>query len=120
MKLLHFSSEDYVPHGSVVVNIKGPFVDKEALFSFLADELKFPDYFGKNWDALYDCLVDLNPERQRKVILLHMNPLGLNNQDTETYFTLLFDVIEFSRVNKGVVVDLIVSAENLIFVKGNN
>jgi len=113
MKLLHFSSEDDVPYNSVVVDIKGPFNDKEALFSFLADELQFPEYFGKNWDALYDCLVNLSPERQKRVILLHVRPLGLNNEDLETYFNLLFDAIAFLRTNSGIILDLIVSDETL-------
>lgn len=29
------------------------------MFQGLARALRFPDYFGHNWDAVYDCLTDL-------------------------------------------------------------
>jgi len=32
---------------------------KLGLFDALAKALRFPGYFGKNWDALNDCLTDL-------------------------------------------------------------
>lgn len=31
---------------------------------FLAEELAFPPYYGKNFDALYDCLTDLTEETE--------------------------------------------------------
>ncbi len=34
--------------------------DKSALFERLATALKFPGWFGHNWDALADCLNDLS------------------------------------------------------------
>ena len=37
-------------------------VDKESLHDFLARELAFPDWYGGNLDALYDCLTDLREE----------------------------------------------------------
>jgi RNAse (barnase) inhibitor barstar len=33
---------------------------KDGFLDAVADTLDFPDYFGSNWDALYDCLTDLS------------------------------------------------------------
>jgi RNAse (barnase) inhibitor barstar len=33
--------------------------DKD-LFSVVASAMQFPDYFGSNWDALDECLIDMN------------------------------------------------------------
>lgn len=33
--------------------------DKNELLATIAETLSFPDYFGMNWDALYDCLTDM-------------------------------------------------------------
>lgn len=30
------------------------------LFSVISGSMKFPDYFGGNWDALGDCLIDMD------------------------------------------------------------
>ena len=35
---------------------------KEAAYAVIAKELDFPDYFGKNLDALYDCLTEMNSD----------------------------------------------------------
>ena len=35
------------------------FDDADALHDFLADKLGFPDYYGRNLDALNDCLGDI-------------------------------------------------------------
>ena len=33
---------------------------RSGFFQELARSLHFPDYFGRNWDAVYDCLTDFN------------------------------------------------------------
>ncbi|MBN1152533.1 MAG: barstar family protein [Dehalococcoidia bacterium] len=34
--------------------------DKPGILHAFAGALEFPDYFGMNWDALYDCLTDMS------------------------------------------------------------
>jgi RNAse (barnase) inhibitor barstar len=33
---------------------------RAGFFQEISGALRFPDYFGRNWDAVYDCLTDLN------------------------------------------------------------
>src|SRR5215211_2420496 len=33
---------------------------RAGFFQEIAGALHFPDYFGRNWDAVYDCLTDFN------------------------------------------------------------
>ena len=41
---------------NVTVDCRG--LDKQALYAALADALELPDWFGANFDALYDVLTD--------------------------------------------------------------
>ena len=43
---------------------------RRAFFRALATELHFPDYFGQNWDATYDCLTDLAGGDDRPTFVL--------------------------------------------------
>ena len=40
------------------------------LFSAIADAMNFPEYFGKNWDALEECLCDLEWISAKGYVLL--------------------------------------------------
>ena len=39
-----------------------PLRNRKALHNYLASKLDLPDYYGRNLDALYDCLTDLQEE----------------------------------------------------------
>lgn len=41
--------------------------NKEMLHDILADTLGFPDWYGRNLDALHDCLMDLYEETEIRV-----------------------------------------------------
>lgn len=38
------------------------FSKKEDLHSYLKKKMKFPDYYGENLDALFDCLTDISTD----------------------------------------------------------
>ena len=42
--------------------------DKELLHTILAQSLNFPEWYGKNLDALYDCLTDIQEETDIQLI----------------------------------------------------
>lgn len=41
--------------------------DREMLHDILADSLGFPDWYGRNLDALHDCLTDVQEETQIRI-----------------------------------------------------
>ena len=48
-----------------------PAIDRESLLAALGATLAFPDYYGQNWDAAWDCLTELDwPAGQLLVIHL--------------------------------------------------
>lgn len=55
--------------------------------------LWFPGYFGFNWDALYDCLRDLEWIPCHKVVLVHETLPNLPEEDLKIYLEILRDAI---------------------------
>jgi RNAse (barnase) inhibitor barstar len=66
---VHFAEEDEVTpqlhsslesDGIAVFELDGESIrSKDDLLRGLAEAMRFPDYFGMNWDAVIDCLRDL-------------------------------------------------------------
>lgn len=48
-----------IPNARVTMIPTSKARDKAAFMSASAQALAFPSYFGQNWDAFYDCIVDL-------------------------------------------------------------
>lgn len=44
--------------------------DKTSFLGRMAEALAFPDWFGQNWDAFFDCLADLSWRPARGYVLL--------------------------------------------------
>lgn len=51
------------------INLKGVH-DKQSLLDAIASALDFPEWFGRNWDALEDCLTDLSWKKAIGYVLL--------------------------------------------------
>lgn len=63
--------------------------DKASLLECFASALAFPDWFGRNWDALSDCLTDLSwlPAQHYRIELAQ--PQGLRTAAPEALATAL-------------------------------
>ncbi len=78
-----------VPTG-LLVRLTGRLRRKQDLLRALDDGLKFPDYFGWNWDALEECLSDLSwLHAPQGIVLLHKHLPLMDKQQRQIYFDIL-------------------------------
>ena len=49
-----------------VIELDGALLTEENAHGYLKEMLHFPDYYGKNMDALFDCLTEL-PEMEIRI-----------------------------------------------------
>jgi RNAse (barnase) inhibitor barstar len=71
--------------------------EKECLLERVAVALEFPDWFGHNWDAFFDCLTDLEWRRGPGQLLVLEHVGGLRSRSPEVFDTailILGDVAE--------------------------
>ena len=95
-------SEDpaaYRAEGALVVRIPAKAKGKEKLLSVLAAKLRFPSYFGHNWDALEECLRDLSwlGDRPRVVIVHEAFPFSSAGEALAIYQSILADAVAVHR-----------------------
>lgn len=66
-----------------------------ALLNALSGALGFPGYFGKNWNALDECICDLSWLPPGDVVLIHKDlPLADNRASLSVYLSILRDAVE--------------------------
>lgn len=63
----------------------------DSLLQGVADALSFPAYFGRNWNALYDCLRDFHWTEKKNVLLVHSDLPQLADNDLKAYLEVLRD-----------------------------
>jgi hypothetical protein len=85
------SPADYRDDTARVVRVRSGIRSKQKLLAILADKLRFPGYFGWNWDALEECLGDLSwlPPGQRVVIVHEDLPFGAGGDNRGIYLSIL-------------------------------
>jgi RNAse (barnase) inhibitor barstar len=64
---------------------------KQGLLDRFAQDLSFPVYFGRNWDALIDCLSDLSWVQAPEVVIDHAAVPQLLSSDLRLYLESLID-----------------------------
>jgi RNAse (barnase) inhibitor barstar len=59
--------------------------DKNAFLNAVAKALVFPDYFGQNWDAFYDCLVDLEHDKGEGLLVVLRDASGFARAEPDEF-----------------------------------
>ncbi|HWD05989.1 MAG TPA: barstar family protein [Amycolatopsis sp.] len=68
--------------------VDGGTVDKASTLDAIAGAMSFPDYFGRNLDALYDLLTDLSWLPAGEHVLIWTGSEALRTADPKTYLAI--------------------------------
>jgi hypothetical protein len=80
--------------GDFLFELPDSISSKAELMGLYAKGLHFPDQFGGNWDALYDCLCDLSWIKEKRIVIYHRCiPSVIPNADMESYYAVLRDSV---------------------------
>ena len=85
--------------GALLVRIPAAARGKEKLLGALATRLRFPGYFGHNWDALDECLRDLSWQGScARIVIVHEGlPFSPGSTNMATYLAILADAVATHR-----------------------
>jgi len=90
-----FDESDLPASPVLLAEIPAGVTSKEALLEELYQRLRFPEYFGSNWDALDECIRDLSWLPTGPVVLKHHDlPLAGDVDGQKTYLSILRDAVE--------------------------
>ena len=80
-------------------HLEGKKIEKKDQFlNHAAVAMKFPDYFGKNWDAFYDCLTDMEWVESNGYVIYFDHTDGFadhHESQLETVIELFQDAVDF-------------------------
>ena len=78
---------DSIPEQAIAIVIDNE-LNKDTLLTSMAKACDFPDYFGHNWDALWDCLTD----SEVKYLTLDLTDIEkVNTEDFNTFKSIIED-----------------------------
>ena len=76
-----------------IVHLDSKVKNEDELFKNLSDKLFFPDYFGYNWDAVYDLLRDFDWIKQEEIVLIYDAIPQLEEKTLRIFFQVLATAI---------------------------
>lgn len=90
-----FDETGLPPSAALVAEVPPGIRSTPTLLEELYQRLRFPDYFGSNWDALWECIRDLSWLPPGPVVLKHRDlPLAGDVASQKAYLSILSDTVE--------------------------
>lgn len=87
---------------TLLLTVPAGLVDKRAVLAWYAEALRFPSYFGQNWDAFSDCLTDLSWIVEKGVLMAHRDmPLAAEPADRSIYVAILANAVHRWKDDEG-------------------
>jgi RNAse (barnase) inhibitor barstar len=90
---------------------------KNGLLEALKVELKFPDYFGHNWDALSDCLRDFHWMNKKRIVLVHEDLPKIEESSLRIYIDVLSDAVKDWGPNEDHILVVVFPPESKSYLK---
>lgn len=72
-----------------ILFVQNPSEYREDLYAKLSESLCFPDYFGKNWDALCELYLDFYWIDTLNIVIIHENLSKLSFDDFRMYISIV-------------------------------
>lgn len=70
---------------ALIVIVPKNITTKQQLLNSLGSQLRFPDHFGKNWDAFDDCIDDLGWIDEKNIFIIHEGFPQIPEKDFNVY-----------------------------------
>jgi hypothetical protein len=86
-------------HSAAIADLAGCY-DRAALLARVAEALEFPGSIGGNWEALFDCLVDLSWSPAPGHLLVLLNTAELRSDAPEAFDTALSIIREAATLRR--------------------
>ncbi len=87
------SLNEYNAEDALVARIEN-IHNKAQLLKELSAGLKFPDYFGENWDALDECLNDFHWVENSEIVIIHSSVPNISSGELKTYLEILSSAVK--------------------------
>ncbi len=88
------NTQPELSNGEKILSMPGKITEKKELFKACSVGLNFPSYFGNNWDAFDDCLMDLSFVEEKNICIIHQDiPFLANAENRRIYVECLFDTV---------------------------
>jgi RNAse (barnase) inhibitor barstar len=83
-----------------IVRVGADISTRDELLDQIAIGLRFPEYFGRNWDALDECLRDLHWIEAMRIVIVHDSLPSLSDNLLRIYIKILARAVQDWRQDK--------------------